>query len=78
MKCTVKQNEQGEVTLVSNFDDSGEVLVIETLPIHKNIWVDNYLDEVVVEEENFRISEDLIGEETFHLVAYPIIHCKEI
>ena len=73
MRCYLKETEKGDIILVEVPNQENELFEIETLPIHKNIWIDNYMGEALEEEIHFRLSETMIDDETFQLVAYPIL-----
>ena len=77
MKYQVLENEKGEIYLHEISNVTENVFMIETLPIHYNIWKENCLNMVVKEKENFQILEEMINEETFQLIALPIINCKK-
>jgi len=76
MKCTIRVTENDEVLLVEIPNQLEEIFEIETHPIHKNIWIDNYMGQILEEEIHFRLSEDIIDEDTFQLTAYPVITYK--
>jgi len=76
MKCYLKETENGDILLVEIPNQIDEIFEIETHPIHKNIWIDNYMGQIIEEETHFRLSEDMIDEDTFQLTAYPIIEYK--
>lgn len=76
MVYQVLENEKGEIYLNEISDVIENTFIIETLPIHYNIWKENYLNKVIKEKENFQIFEEMINEETFHLIALPIVNCK--
>ena len=76
MNCIVKENDKGEIYLLEISKDDNE-FIINTEPLHYKIWKDNYLDKFVEENVEFRISENLIYENTYQLVALPVIHCKQ-
>ena len=76
MKSYIKENENGEIVLVQEIDGLDESIEIETLPIHKSIWTEYHINQFLEEEVHFRLSEDMIEEDTFQLVAYPIVHGK--
>lgn len=76
MKCYLREKENGEISLIQEVDGLDEPCEIETLPIHKSIWSEYHMNQLLEEEIHFRLSEDMIEEDIFQLVAYPIVHGK--
>ena len=78
MKCYIKENENGEIVIIQEVKEIEDVFEIETLPIHKSIWIEHYVGKPLEEGVHFRLSETMIDYDTFQLVAYPMLHSTEL
>jgi len=78
MKSYIKENENGDIIIIQEVDGIKDLFEIETLPIHKSIWIEHYFGKSLEEEIHFRLSETIIDDNTFQLVAYPMIHSTDL
>ena len=72
MKCKVKETNEGNIVL-HELNESENPMTFDTLEIHKEIWKKNYFEKEIQEEHNFRIVENHLEEDIYHLIALPII-----
>ena len=77
MKCIVKETNEGNIVLHELNNDVESSMTFDTLEIHKEIWKKNFLDKEIQEEKNFRIMENHLEDELFHLIALPIFSSNE-